>query len=300
LTEGQFATAAAFIEAWGDRRATPIARLARALHQWQDYDLTGALGEVRNARFDLGRVVGAPKAALDDVVTRMERYLTQRVGEIGPRPEPTCNQLIDLLWGADLCRAQGRLVDLVARAARLNEAIVRRTAARACRTAEASDRCRGQFWGDAQQVLGDRAAELSRRLQPRNRETLSWTWQVSMPNLLHLLDVLAQDPVAHPDLPAIATAARIVDVARPLHNASIAGHEFEGVTDRAIRDLLGKVPALDGDARARLRTDGEGGRIVVEAMARLLEAARSPAPPTNFFLDRFGVGLADALVAIDP
>jgi hypothetical protein len=304
LTEGQFATAAAFIEAWGDRRATPIARLARALHKWQDYDLTGALGEVRNARF-LDTVPDAPKAILINVVETMTTYLTHRVGEIvrnprAQRPEPTTNQVIDLLWGADLCRRQGRLVDLVARAARLNEAIVRRSAARACGV-WATTWSGAEFWSAARLRLGHRAAAFQARLAPSNPKASPWTWLVSVPNLLHLLDVLAEDAVAHPDLPTIAAAARIVDVARDLHNQSIAGHAFVGVTDHAIRDLLGQaVPSHDADTRARLGTEGEGGHIIVEAMARLLEAARMPAPRTNFFLNRFGVGLADALVAIDP
>ena len=301
LREGQFATAAAFIEAWGDARAGTIARLCRALHRWQDYDLLGAIAEVRAVRTDLHTSVGAPIAALRDTAARMETSLGQRVAEMGPRPEPTLNQLVDLLWGADLCRAQGRLVDLVARAARFNEAMVRRTAKRTCGNVEAADWKRDAFWGAVWQLLGHRAEAFAARLAPYNRKASPWTWLVSVPNLLHLLDTLAEDPVAHPDLPAIATAARIVDVARPLHNQSIAGHAFAGVTDRAIRDLLSKdVPSLDDATRARLATDGEGGRIIVEAMARLLDAARLPAPRTNFFLDRYGAALADALVAIDP
>jgi hypothetical protein len=295
LCEGQFATAAAFIEAWGDARADTIARLCRALHRWQDYDLLGAIAEVRAVRTDLHTSVGAPIAALRDTAARMETSLGQRVAEMGPRPEPTLNQLVDLLWGADLCRAQGRLVDLVARAARLNEAMVRRTAKRTCGNVEAADWKRDAFWSAVWQLLGHRAEAFAARLAPYNRKASPWTWLVSVPNLLHLLDTLAEDP------PAIATAARIVDVARPLHNQSIAGHAFAGVTDRAIRDLLSKdVPSLDDATRARLATDGEGGRIIVEAMARLLDAARLPAPRTNFFLDRYGAALADALVAIDP
>ena len=300
LLEGQFATAAAFIEAWGDPRATPITRLARALHKWQDYDLLGAIAEVRAVRTDLHTSVGAPIASLRDTAARMETSLGQRVNEIGPRPEPTMNQLVDLLWGADLCRAQGRLVDLVARAARFNEAMVRRTAKRTCGNVEASDWKRDAFWNAARLRLGHRATTFAARLAPHNRTASPWAWLVSVPNLLHLLNTLAQDPTAHPDLPAIAAATRIVDVARPLHNQSIAGHAFVGVTDRAIRDLLRQIPTLDDDTHARLGTNGEGARIIVEAMARLLEAARMPAPRTNFFLDRFGVALADALATIDP
>ena len=91
------------------------------------------------------------------------------------------DQMTDLLWGADLCRAQGRLVDLVARAARFNEAMVRRTAKRTCGNVEASDRNdqkRGAFWNAARLRLGHRAAAFAARLAPFNPKASPWTWLV--------------------------------------------------------------------------------------------------------------------------
>jgi hypothetical protein len=301
LREGQFGTAAAFIEAWGDPRAAPVARLARALHRWQDYDIAGALADVEGAAACLR---GAADGELPSLVVRMRRLLEQRKGEEGPRPEPTTNQVIDLLWGADLCRAQGRLVDFVARAARLNEAILRRTATRAYRI-EASDRGDGRrrFWERVDRVLGNQPGALAAqqaRTQPRATSAPDGPRQVNVPGLQWAIQALADArPTDAPGMADIVKASRTVDVVRDLHNQSIAGHDFRAVTDAEMRIRLGTVEALDPAAIARLGTDGEGGRIIVEAMARLLDVAGLPAPRTNFFLDRFGVPLADALAAID-
>ena len=311
LREGQFATAAAFIEALGDPRAGIIARLCRALHKWQDYDISGALAEARAARDTLHSVPGTPGQLLSPIHQKLERYLEQRALEIGPRLSPTTNQVIDLLWGADLCRVQGRLVDFVARVARLNEAILRRTVSRACGF-DASDSNRAAFWSHINYWLGDAAPILADRLRQANIDharpdralppgTFDRHWAVNVPNLLNVLDMVAtESPQINLDLIAIAQTSRIVDVARPLHNKSIAGHSFAGVTDLVIRDLLRQVvPSTDTAIRARLGIDGEGGRIIVDAMTRLLEASLLPAPRTNFFLDKFGNGLAEALASID-
>ena len=311
LSAGQFGTAAAFIEAWGDPRATPVAHLARALHKWQDYDISGALAEARAARDTLHSVPDTSRQLLSPILQKLERYLDQRAGETGPRPSPTTNQVIDLLWGADLCRVQGRLVDFVARVARLNEAILRRTVSRACGF-DASDSNRAAFWSHIDSWLGDAAPILADRLRQANIDharpdralppgTFDRHWAVNVPNLLNVLDMVASESSQiNLDLIAIAQASRIVDVARPLHNKSIAGHAFASVTDAVIRDLLQQVvPSRDIAMRARLGIDGEGGRIIVDAMTRLLEASLLPAPRTNFFLDKFGNGLAEALASID-
>ena len=311
LREGQFGTAAAFIEAWGDARATPVAHLARALHKWQDYDISGALAEARAAKNTLHSVPRTPTQILNPILQKLERDLEQRARETGPRPSPTTNQVIDLLWGADLCRAQGRLVDFVARVARLNEAILRRTVSRACGF-DASDSNRSLFWSKIESWLGDAAPILADRLRQANidhaRPDLTWPpgtfnrhWAVNVPNLLSILDMVALEASQiNLDLISIARASRIIDVARPLHNKSIAGHAFAGVTDSVIRDLLRQVvPSTDTAIRARLSIDGEGGRMIVDAMTRLLEASLLTAPRTNFFLDRYANGLAEALASID-
>ena len=71
---------------------------------------------------------------------------------------------------------------------------------------EASDWKRDAFWNAARLRLGHRATTFAARLAPHNRTASPWAWLVSVPNLLHLLNTLAQDPTAHPDLPAIAAA----------------------------------------------------------------------------------------------
>lgn len=311
LKEGQFGTAAAFIEALGDPRAGIIARLCRALHKWQDYDISGALAEARAAKDTLHSVPRTPTQILTPILQKLERDLEQRERETGPRPSPTTNQVIDLLWGADLCRAQGRLVDFVARVARLNEAILRRTVSRACGF-DASDLNRSLFWSNIKTWLGDAAPILADRLMKMNIDharsdlalppgTFNRHWAVNVPNLLSVLDVVALEASQSTlDLISIARASRIIDVARPLHNKSIAGHAFTGVTDLVIRDLLRQVvPSTDTATRARLGIDGEGGRMIVDAMTRLLEASLLTAPRTNFFLDRYANGLAEALASIE-
>jgi hypothetical protein len=285
LESGEFGTAAAFLKAWGDRRANPIIRAARALHKWQDYDIAGAITAVHEAVATLHHVTGAAQIDLQNLIESLLSCLTLRKGGVAPGPEPTENQFADLLWIADLCRSQGRYVDLMARAARLNEAILRRTLRRALNVPNVEDWDRTGFWRAVHNAMPN--------YQKPERD------QVNIPNMTNVLGALPTNIAVKHNTRAVFEASRIVGVAQILHNQSIAGHQFSSVNDGALRTRLGKLPGLDDATRARLTTDGAGGVILIEAMQRLLDAAKTSPPRTNFFLDPFGKGLADALVAIE-
>lgn len=295
LNEGQFATASLVIHEWRDARATPIALAADALQHWQDFAVTEAHQTISKAT---AHATSDPD--LRSLLTDLERRLAPRAREASrSRREPTMNQLTDLLWTADLCQRQRRYVEFVARTARFNEAVLRREVCR---------RLGGIPTGDWRQNRVPFWTKVRDSLAPDGRAAINagnpfGTMPINNPALTSVMDLLAKHgpglAVNQPQITRVMDLVKIIDVAREMHNQSVAGHEFRGVTDAAIRAALGEIIATtDLVTHERLTHDGFGSVVLLEAMHELLGVIRMPQSATNPFLE-YGRRLGDALVTLE-
>ena len=294
LNEGQFATASLVIHEWRDARATPIALASDALQHWQDFAVTEAHQTISNATTH-----PTSDPDLRSLLIDLERRLASRAREASrSRREPTMNQLTDLLWTADLCQRQRRYVEFVARAARFNEAVLRREVGRRLGGIPTGDwrQNRVPFWTKVKDSLAPDGGAI-------NAGNPFGTMPINIPALTSVMDLLARHgpglAVNQPQITRVMDLVKIIDVAREMHNQSVAGHEFRGVTDAAIRAALGEIIATtDVVTHERLKHDGIGSVVLLEAMHELLGVIRMPQSSTNPFLD-YGRRLGDALVTLE-
>ena len=297
---GQFDAAAQVIRAWDPD--SPLAAMADALQRWVEFDDDTALAiatasDSRSLPAHVQREFERMRTEITEALqTRTATYRTARALQVDDRtshePDAARRRFHDLYWAADLCARQGRVVDFVSRATRLNEAALRWMIGRELKV-NASDQRenRAGFWRVVRDRIGSPPAPKDSKADATER--------VDVPNLLKVAGALVRGGVRRlgneADASRFVTFARRVDKVRDLRNQSVGGHGFDGVADRTIVDEITRCAR--GDGGPSLSATG-GMPTALECLDGLLGALGMKPAARNPFLNH-GATLASILATAE-
>lgn len=257
----QFGAAAAALETMG---LAPLAPLAQALQRRLDFDFAAGWRELVRATTQQ-HWVRLPR--LPEAIDRLRGEL-EALAPPGPGAPDAAAALRELYWNAVLCREQGRLVDLLARAFCLIENAATLASARALLPPA---HARGREVKQQLAALPRNQPRLASYLEAKQVRVPSGDQLPDIPYLLALLDWGCVSESTVSSTGATRTAERVAQLVRLLErvktvrNKSISAHELLGVSEEALDIALPQSAEFPA-----------GSAGVVAIMGALLEALDIP------------------------